>query len=1190
MAEETTQTKDVPQESKEKPSEAGEGHLDTMLEDIAKSVQEFTKKVVEEAKQAKKTTTGEFAIVGEDKPAAKVADKPADKVADKPADKPADKGEEKPATKLEDKLSEAQKAEIKENAFGKSEGVTEVLSGPLEVATPEERAEVARQYETRGRFALDARLVEDVKAGKLKITTDGKLPADVVEPKEDYVTTARETPDELAKRILGPRATQQQIENYSGSLWGANTDKFTKDADGKLRVAAGETLSIPGQGADGSIITVRELTVDGKTSYNIVKTWNNGASLEIKPDGNGRVSFKDKDRKDAVFEWNKQDLDQNYEQHSVWKTTNRTTGDGYEDGTKRHVDKFGRAVEEQLGPDGPTKIKITDKESNIVELSRGSDGQYHGKRTNHGKVVDADVRMTERGQIYSQTKDKTTGETTATYENGRVEKFDKSDNLKSVDYSDAKGRKFHEEHSPGGDQATSITVTDKDGSVVEFKPDGSKEYIGTKKDAAGNVVQSDLRITGGAKGPRLYTETKEADGPLRKYEDGLLQKLDNNGNVTRVEGTDEFGRKYKAEFNPGQNLPKKYELTLKDGDPPIAFEPNASGELVADKLDANGRKEGTITLRNDTSVKYTDNSGNELKVLYPNGVTVTTKVDAGTGEKTVQEIKGAEVRTLNFDANGNKVKEILTGPQGTTSIETEYDKREKKSEKVTVVNGSDVTVLNYDKTTNSYSGEKVSPGKPNENVSLVNNKLIYRDKATGEVTQVLERKVEEGHVVPTLSKVDYDPNGGTLKTGGGIVEVNRSFSPGRTDISIGGYVIGNSTRGDFSTVAPSGETTVIHGTEKTGAYLKPDGSIQMWDKDGNTKTETLSAVEQDFMKKHADVDKRDIAEIHRRFSPDDKKIDAFYKSLEKIDTADNLTDAERKDLRDNLVRHVAYPQEIYQGKSPTCNVSVVQREMAMNDPERYVNFTVGAVSTGKYTTPSGKEVHFDRNNLKMIDSSGRDLASRVFQAAAVQTVLHPDKVFLNTESGVGEIRSVKSDTVGADGVPKIEYNNDPQAFEGLRAHQVVKATNELTGEVKGGVEYKTADELVALYKANGNKPMTIAVDAREYPFKEVGPVGNGVGLNHVVTITGVDQGPPVKFYIQNQWGLGADRSTPATAILAEDLVNNTTHGGALGGIAIAKVAKNDPNQIYTAKQRGGKVEMSPKCKMHTDSTGKWVCD
>src|SRR5687767_9134163 len=118
MADESTNqaTKDVPQETKEKAPEKGD-HIDSMLEDIAQSVREFTKKVVEESNKSKteRTNTGEFAIVGLDKL-------------------------EKPAAKVEEKRSEASE-QAKEAGANKAEGITDVLAaGPLEPVTHEDKA------------------------------------------------------------------------------------------------------------------------------------------------------------------------------------------------------------------------------------------------------------------------------------------------------------------------------------------------------------------------------------------------------------------------------------------------------------------------------------------------------------------------------------------------------------------------------------------------------------------------------------------------------------------------------------------------------------------------------------------------------------------------------------------------------------------------------------------------------------------------------------------------------------------------------------------------------------------------------------------------------------------------------------------------------------------------------------------
>src|SRR4030095_6781296 len=100
---------------------------------------------------------------------------------------------------------------------------------------------------------------------------------------------------------------------------------------------------------------------------------------------------------------------------------------------------------------------------------------------------------------------------------------------------------------------------------------------------------------------------------------------------------------------------------------------------------------------------------------------------------------------------------------------------------------------------------------------------------------------------------------------------------------------------------------------------------------------------------------------------------------------------------------VAHPAEIYQGRSPSCNVSVVERDMAMAHPDKYVDTVVNAVSDASLQLADGSTVPMDPLNWKMSDSRGRDLASRIFQSAAIKSTFYPDYEFRNTEDGVGRI-------------------------------------------------------------------------------------------------------------------------------------------------------------------------------------------
>lgn len=149
------------------------------------------------------------------------------------------------------------------------------------------------------------------------------------------------------------------------------------------------------------------------------------------------------------------------------------------------------------------------------------------------------------------------------------------------------------------------------------------------------------------------------------------------------------------------------------------------------------------------------------------------------------------------------------------------------------------------------------------------------------------------------------------------------------------------------------QVTVIGGNK----LVYDDGSIDMWHGKEHVK-EKLSTEEQRYLKKHPDIDPRDVAEIHRRFYPDHNKIDAFYRSLDKLDTAKNLSNDEKSALRRELMHHVAAPEDIYQGTTESCNVSVVKR----------------------------------------------DLASRIFQTAALYAEFRPTKNFENTPDGIGRLR------------------------------------------------------------------------------------------------------------------------------------------------------------------------------------------
>jgi hypothetical protein len=195
---------------------------------------------------------------------------------------------------------------------------------------------------------------------------------------------------------------------------------------------------------------------------------------------------------------------------------------------------------------------------------------------------------------------------------------------------------------------------------------------------------------------------------------------------------------------------------------------------------------------------------------------------------------------------------------------------------------------------------------------------------------------------------------------------------------------------------------------------------------------------------------------------------------------------------------------------------------------------VEAVSQGTFTAADGHKTKLDVKNLTMADSSGRDLASRIFQTATLRGEFDPGKVFENTPDGVGRLKPGKDDPRGT----------PTQVFDGLYPNEIAEIRHKLTGEEKAITFVKTGEDLKKALDRNGGPPMTILVDGTEDPFGEGGADN---APNHVVTITGVEAGPPMKYLVQNQLGLENDHSTSATAIPADKLLDNMTRHRENGG-------------------------------------------
>jgi hypothetical protein len=522
----------------------------------------------------------------------------------------------------------------------------------------------------------------------------------------------------------------------------------------------------------------------------------------------------------------------------------------------------------------------------------------------------------------------------------------------------------------------------------------------------------------------------------------------------------------------------------------------------------------------------------EVIDTIPRGATVTRATDAdGFTKETVSKGGESFVNVYDGDELVSKEYKLADGRKLSASVE---DGKASGSFGIEESNGYSTSVMDG-------KGERRDPqGKLVETVNVIDGKLVYEDvKTHAKRAESFEPPNKDHMTFKSEDLGKYDANTGTLTKDMGDFKTVGSFATGRLDVQTdSGMVAGMAVNGEISYQnQKTGEAAVIN-PDGTGVHLKPDGTLDRWGPNAadNAVDEKLSAGEQAYLKKHPNADLRDVAEIHQNLHGDATKIDAFYKSLDKLDSSKKLTDSQKDALREDILHHVANPAEIYQGVTDSCNVSVIQRDLAMTNPAKYASTVAEAVTDGTFTSADGHKTKLDVKNLTMADSSGRDLASRVFQTAALRGEFDPAKVFENTPDGVGRLKPGKDDPPGT----------RPQPFDGLYPNEIADIRHKLTGEEKAVTFIKTGDDLKKALEENGGPPMTIMVDSTVAPFGD-GKHEGDTAPNHVVTITGVEAGPPAKYLVQNQFGLEHDHSTKATAIPADKLLTNMSRHKEPGG-------------------------------------------
>jgi hypothetical protein len=702
-------------------------------------------------------------------------------------------------------------------------------------------------------------------------------------------------------------------------------------------------------------------------------------------------------------------------------------------------------------------------------------------------------------------------------------------------FVDKKERKVTEDQFKSG-RAGRMTIVDKDGSTYVLRMGTDEHYHGTRS-KGGKVVETNIGLdpeTDDHRELSLYRQTKEKDGTTtRTYDSGKIIRLNANDDVLSETNVDKLGRKITANFKAGDTEPYEFEITLKDKDKPIKLSRSKAGIYSAPRI-IDGENVGTIEYEPLTKlILFQDKDKKRATATLEDGTTFE-RVILDAGHKVVRS-KGKESVATTYNLKGKPILDEFT-----YADKTQISMHMQPGGSVYQVEmkepGGAKTLLEADKKTNALTGFRCDDkGTPVEKAYFNDNQFMFKNLKTGAVRVEKLKEPEDKQLLPVRQTLAIDLDRGILTEDGKDVKIIRPISGGREDrIEKDGTVRGTTILGTKSYVLKNGEAAVMH-DDRTGVRLNADNAIDRWgpNPQDNARGESLLPAEAKFLRLNKDVDRRDIAEIHRRFADDPELLKRFYENLIALGQDERIPAARRETMKVNILSDVASGLA-YQGCSPTCNTAVVQQAMVDECPDRYVKVLRQAFAEGEVRTEGGKSVKLDRDNLKMSDSTGRNLCSRAFQTLAVQVLYDGKRAVRNHEDG----------TLRLYGLP-FDEKSEPKIFTGLNMAQVAEVRYQLTGQEKAYCLVENVQDLItALEKYNKkSKGMTVSVCADKPPFIDTKDEVGGPGEGHVMTVTKVFRGNPekgtaTKVFAKNQWGLASHRLNEETGFNAELFLKN----------------------------------------------------
>lgn len=810
-------------------------------------------------------------------------------------------------------------------------------------------------------------------------------------------------------------------------------------------------------------------------------------------------------RADGGIVWHEQDVTK-----IIWSNGNTLESSASGEGNASFKDKDGNQVTGRWVPDAP--------QLSTMERQKGD----------RGVVVTRPDGIEEEFLI----KDNQSGERVRTKYSGK----DEQGLLRTITFDPKTG------------EAASVVVSLENGDkLTSRKPTTGDDWPAVLTDKDGKPKSVDYKIAGGPEGAIYYKKELEKGEYQKIYKNGTVEKFNSDNQLLNKEGTDSGGRRYIAVYKAGDTQPETYKLTLNGAE--LTFKRAADGAL-RNKTET-GEQIELDEVSGDVTRRSAD--GKMARVDRQDGSVVQTIKRPDDSTVEIHE-KGKMSITVERDGKGELLQATYSQPDG-RSIMLTYDAGSEQPKKIAVRQDGRVTELKSDQGGAWTAIRTDASGKPLERLILSGDKLTRIDAQTQAIqVERMRDPISKGEIAPLFSPVAFDSSAGTVTYQNDNNEiVTEPFFRGKTDtVSGGGALSGRTSAGDESRLTANGEAFVSH-ADKTGVRLRPDGTIDRWGPSpgDNVYGEKLTTKEAKFLKDHPNIDRRDLIEIHRRFKGNAEKLDSFYSELSKIDDSSNLNDAEKLGLRKSIMHDVAYPAEVYQGRVCSCTAAVLQREMATEDPARYAKILAEAVCEEEVSLADGSKVEVNLDNLKMADSSGRNIAARLFQGIATNVAFGPKFEFVNTEDGVGRIYPIPFDA----------KTQTPYSFRGIDMAKVAEMEYKLTGKPRAVVFVRSAEELAAAFELNDGRSMSILVNAYAKPFGNKSPDAardSKTFGSHAVSISGVDKGPPLKFLVRNNWGIESDHSTEATAISADELYDNMrmpigTGLGAKTGTEVGKV-------------------------------------